>query len=153
EGTVLPFIADTTGEAQLELICGNNARWRAFESSINVASISCTVLDIPPIPTTTQPKPPPVTTPTILPIPTTIPCIAKWTTWESWSVCTDTCGAYGSRQRFRSCERTREDCFCLGRLSETEFCNLQPCLYPRNACRPNYMVSSVNQKFACVPIQ
>ncbi|VDM94630.1 unnamed protein product [Onchocerca ochengi] len=89
-----------------------------------------------------------------LPIPTTTPrCIAKWTTWEPWSVCTDTCGAYGSRQRFRSCERTREDCFCLGRLSETEFCNLQPCLYPRNACRPKYMVSSVNQKFACVPIQ
>ncbi|VDK89483.1 unnamed protein product [Onchocerca ochengi] len=67
EETMLPFIADTSGEAQLELICGNNARWRAFESSINIASISCTVLDIQPIPTTTQPKPPPVTTiPTIV---------------------------------------------------------------------------------------
>lgn len=41
----------------------------------------------------------------------------------------------------------------LRSMSEVEFCNLEPCLYPRNACRPNYMVSAVQQRFVCVPIQ
>lgn len=153
----LPFISDITGQAKLELLCGSNSRWRAFESRINVASVSCLVIDttpVTPIPTTPKPKPPIiVTTAPIIPIVTTPGCQAQWSVWESWSLCTDVCGAYGSRQRFRGCQRSTETCFCPGSVSDTEFCNLQPCLYPRAACRQNYMVTSVNQKFVCVPIQ
>uniref|UniRef100_A0A1I7VRL7 C6 domain-containing protein n=1 Tax=Loa loa TaxID=7209 RepID=A0A1I7VRL7_LOALO len=44
EQTALPFISDITGQATVELICGSNSRWRAFESKINVASVSCVVI-------------------------------------------------------------------------------------------------------------
>uniref|UniRef100_A0A1I8EY79 C6 domain-containing protein n=1 Tax=Wuchereria bancrofti TaxID=6293 RepID=A0A1I8EY79_WUCBA len=149
----LPFISDITGQAKLELLCGSNSRWRAFESRINVASVSCLVIDttppVTPIPTTPKPKPPIIVT---VPIPTP-ECQAQWSVWEPWSLCTDVCGAYGSRQRFRGCQRSTENCFCPGSVSDMESCNLQPCLYPRAACRQNYVVSSVNQKFVCVPIQ
>uniref|UniRef100_A0A0R3RNR7 C6 domain-containing protein n=1 Tax=Elaeophora elaphi TaxID=1147741 RepID=A0A0R3RNR7_9BILA len=44
ENMLLPFLSDLTGEARLELICGDNSEWRAFQSTINVANISCLVI-------------------------------------------------------------------------------------------------------------
>ncbi|KAL3985171.1 Thrombospondin type 1 domain family protein [Acanthocheilonema viteae] len=149
----LPFISDITGKAELELICGSNSRWRAFESRIDVASVSCLLIALLSTPSTVSPQLRTHSQPLMPTLTTPLRCQAQWATWGAWSTCTDTCGAYGTRQRFRGCERTNEDCFCPGSISEMELCNLQPCLYPRNACRPNYTVSSVNQKFVCVPIQ
>lgn len=41
-------------------------------------------------------------------------CTAEWASWGPWSTCSDTCGAFGSRQRFRGCDRTHDYCFCPG---------------------------------------
>ncbi|CAG9534196.1 unnamed protein product [Cercopithifilaria johnstoni] len=106
------FISDITGRAQIQLICGNDLRWRAFQSATNVASVSCIVIDVLPVSRLFSPE---MTISPFVSMPTRLlRCQAQWAAWESWSTCTDTCGAYGSRQRFRGCQQTYEDCFCNG---------------------------------------
>uniref|UniRef100_A0A915Q047 C6 domain-containing protein n=1 Tax=Setaria digitata TaxID=48799 RepID=A0A915Q047_9BILA len=139
----LPLISDITGEVEIELACGTDTKWKVFQATAIIESVSCLIIDV--SRTTTME---PATTSAGLTVPE---CQAQWTEWISWSSCTDSCGAFGSRKRFRSCERNHDDCFCIGSISDSEFCNIQPCLYPRSSCRKDYFVSAVDQKFACVP--
>uniref|UniRef100_A0A183ERR6 TIL domain-containing protein n=1 Tax=Gongylonema pulchrum TaxID=637853 RepID=A0A183ERR6_9BILA len=117
-------VTNDTGLARVQLNCTDLARWKAPNSLINIQNVSCLLRGT---------------------------CVVEWAEWGQWSACTDTCGAFGSRQRFRGCRRNREDCLCPGDAIEKEFCNLDPCLYPRTACREQYVVSAMNQRFACIP--
>ncbi|VDM92028.1 unnamed protein product, partial [Litomosoides sigmodontis] len=146
------FLSDITGQAEVELICRSDSQWRAFESAIVVTSVSCVVIDQMTVPPADSPKVISTSSPFMLISTISMRCSAQWGLWGPWSTCSDICGAFGSRQRFRGCERTSHDCFCPGSISDSEYCNFQPCLYPRSACRQNHIVSAVNQKFVCTPM-
>uniref|UniRef100_A0AC35TGF5 Zinc metalloproteinase n=1 Tax=Rhabditophanes sp. KR3021 TaxID=114890 RepID=A0AC35TGF5_9BILA len=55
--------------------------------------------------------------------PTTISGFNVWSEWDSWSVCSKTCGACGFKTRNRSCKTSE----CHGRDQEFSTCNSEPC--------------------------
>ena len=60
------------------------------------------------------------------------PVDGMWTTWSSWKECTKTCGI-GERTRLRDCRNPppkNSGAYCVGPMSETEYCQSASCPDP-----------------------
>ncbi|CAD6193728.1 unnamed protein product [Caenorhabditis auriculariae] len=139
-------LATATGVANTTLTCSSSAQWQTATSTV-VTGVSCGVAaTTTPTPTTT-----PVTTPPTTTAVAGDPCAAAtWQPWQEWSTCTDTCGACGTWQRFRACNKPNPSCLCSGTAFEKEPCNRSVCMYPRSNCCAGTTPKSSQGQFLCL---
>ncbi|CAB3397575.1 unnamed protein product [Caenorhabditis bovis] len=108
-------LSSAVGTTNLTLTCNTNSQWVTTDGTI-VTTLSCGAI----------------------PLPTEAPVVdcsqAAWAEWQEWSDCTDTCGSCGTHQRFRVCNKPRDDCTCPGSVYEKTSCNTAVCKYPRVSC-------------------
>ncbi|KAH7721273.1 Protein Y8A9A.2 [Aphelenchoides avenae] len=85
--------------------------------------------------------------------PATTKCCPTGGIWSDWGPrvnCTDTCGAYGTAVRLRTCLTAADGCACTGSPRKTVSCAFTPCTYPRNSCNTGYKPTPVSGKIRCV---
>ncbi|KAI6196525.1 Thrombospondin, type 1 repeat-containing protein [Aphelenchoides besseyi] len=94
----------------------------------------------------------PATTPTTTPSTTTPPCCPVggiWSSWNTTSECSDTCGGFGTKTMERYCLTERTCGQCTGSKTKTVACNFTPCQFPRMSCNSGYSAKAVGKQILC----
>uniref|UniRef100_A0AC34R0T6 Thrombospondin type 1 domain protein n=1 Tax=Panagrolaimus sp. JU765 TaxID=591449 RepID=A0AC34R0T6_9BILA len=88
----------------------------------------------------------------IEPPPKTCNCCPEQGIWSSWNEvnCSNTCGAYGTGFKRRTCLSEAIGCPCTGVATETGSCGLKLCSYPTKSCANGFKPKVLNNAFVCV---
>uniref|UniRef100_A0A1I8AD20 ShKT domain-containing protein n=1 Tax=Steinernema glaseri TaxID=37863 RepID=A0A1I8AD20_9BILA len=77
--------------------------------------------------------------------------VGIWASWGEPSPCGDTCGSCAFSTRKRQCSKAN-NCKCIGHDSLTEYCGIETCRHPRQACCAPFNITNINGLIGCGPL-
>jgi len=153
-----PGEPDMTGSRTCGAWCYNNTNAAMFSvncTTFGAGYAACEAVATTPSTTTAATTVTTTVTTTTTPKPYTKCCpnAGLLSAWSAWSGCTHTCGGCGTQTAGKECYSTGSGCSpgCTGTVSQNQYCNTLPCVYPNTTCCASFISKVVNKKNVCVP--